>query len=175
MPLLKNNAFVADEFVTISDEAALPSAGHGIISLKRLQAEWAQISVSNLLIGLRLGNTDKVEDLAPFTRKIAMIALPFPAFGDGRSYSLARQLRLNGYSGELRAEGNVLPDQLQLMRQVGFDAFVVTERFPLSVWQAVPQQMSLSYQRGLYRDREVEVWSARHHGFNAWEDKPHAR
>ena len=173
MPLLKNNQFVEDDFVALADDAALPADGSIIISLSRLTADWMQVSARKLRCGLRLGNTDKVEIVARMMGKLALIILPFPAFGDGRSYSLARQLRLDGYKGELRAEGNVLPDQLQLMRQVGFDSFAVSDRFPLGVWQAAPQQMSLSYQRGLVCDREVEVWSQRHRGINEWEVPAH--
>ena len=122
-----------------------------------------------------LQNSDKGEQLQPYVGHLSLIVLAFPAFTDGRSYSIARALRLNGYRGELRAEGNVLPDQLQFMKQVGFDSFVVTDRFPLQDWQVASHQMSLAYQRGLFRAaQETEVWSDRHQGFAAWEEQPHA-
>jgi len=171
MPLLKNNAFVDDSFVDLGDDTGFPESGSVIASAKRLE----EALVFKGKIGLRLANTDKLEPLLPHLGKIALITLPFPAFADGRSYSLARQLRLAGYRGELRAEGNVLPDQLQLMLQVGFDSFAVTNRYPLETWQAAARQMSLAYQRGLYRAaQETEVWSERHQGFAAWEEQPHA-
>lgn len=51
------------------------------------------------------------------------IALDFPSFADGRSYSKAQLLReAYGYQGEVRAVGDVLPDQVELMLRVGFDA-----------------------------------------------------
>ena len=51
------------------------------------------------------------------------IALEFPSFADGRSYSKAQLLRdAHGYEGEIRAVGDVLPDQVDLMLRVGFDA-----------------------------------------------------
>jgi len=170
MPLLKNNEFVADHFIEVADDMGLPSAGNVLISSSRI----TEAAALNLGIGIRLNNTDKVEALVANFPQITLIVLPFPAFSDGRSYSIGRQLRLEGYRGELRAEGNILPDQLQLMLQVGFDSFLVTERFPLAAWQAASQQMSLAYQRGLYRNQETEVWSSRHQGFNAWEEQPHA-
>jgi phosphoadenosine phosphosulfate reductase len=56
-----------------------------------------------------------------------LIALDFPKFSDGRAFSTARLLREKfGYAGELRAVGNVLSDQIPLMRRVGFDSFEVT-------------------------------------------------
>jgi uncharacterized protein (DUF934 family) len=175
MPLLKNNAYVADDFVNLADDVALPEGGKVIVTFARLAKDWDQLAKFTGILGMRLLNTDKVESLAPYISQIALIILTFPAFGDGRSYSLARGLRLDGYRGELRAEGNILPDQMQYMRQVGFDTFVVGDRFPLQTWQAAGQQMSLAYQRGLFRQaQETEVWSTRQQGFAPWEEQPHA-
>ena len=175
MPLLKNNAFVADQFVTLADDEPLPDGGKVIVSFARLAQEWDTLAKFTGVLGVRLLNTDKVESLAPYISQIALLVLNFPAFGDGRSYSLARGLRLDGYRGELRAEGNILPDQLQYMRQVGFDSFAVSDRFPLQTWQAAGHQMSLAYQRGLFRQaQETEVWSTRQQGFAPWEEQPHA-
>lgn len=175
MPLLKNNAIIQDDWVTLGDDAELPSGGKLIVSLPRLAKDWDHLAEFTGELGVRLANTDKVEELAPYISQLALVVLGFPAFGDGRSYSLARGLRLDGYRGELRAEGNILPDQYQYMRQVGFDSFAVGDRFPLQSWQAASHQMSLAYQRGLYRPAgESEVWSERHKGFAPWEEQPHA-
>jgi phosphoadenosine phosphosulfate reductase len=55
------------------------------------------------------------------------VAIAFPAFGDGRGYSSARLVvERYKYQGELRAVGDVLMDQLTLMRRCGINAFVVT-------------------------------------------------
>ena len=57
---------------------------------------------------------------------LSLIAIDFPAFTDGRGYSIARLLReRHGYQGELRAVGDVLQDQLSYMAQVGIDAYAV--------------------------------------------------
>ena len=175
MPLLKNNAFIADEWTTLLDDAELPDGGKIIVSFARLAKDWDTLVEFPGVLGLALANTDRVEALAPYLSQLAIIVLAFPAFTDGRAYSLAKGLRLDGYRGELRAEGNLLPDQLQYMRQVGFDSFVVNDRFPLQSWQAAAHHMSLAYQRGLLRQAgEKEVWSQRHQGFAAWEEQPHA-
>ena len=55
----------------------------------------------------------------------ALIAVNFPRFVDGRGYSIALLRERYGYSGELRAIGDVLPDQLQFMKRCGFDAFAL--------------------------------------------------
>jgi uncharacterized protein (DUF934 family) len=175
MPLLKNDSLVADEWLQLEDDVTLADQPRVTISLARLQKDWDSLARFPGLLGVRLPNTAKITDLTPYVAHLALIVLPFPAFNDGRAYSLARQLRLDGYQSELRATGNILPDQVQFMRQVGIDSFEVTDRFPLEVWQRAEKQMSLAYQRGLYRPvGEREVWSERHQGFAAWEEQPHA-
>jgi uncharacterized protein (DUF934 family) len=71
------------------------------------------------------------DDLSVLTEKIknaARIDVNFPKFGDGRGFSIARLLRERyGYTGELRAVGQVGRDHLYYMEQCGFDAFVLRE------------------------------------------------
>ncbi|NMD07355.1 MAG: DUF934 domain-containing protein [Phyllobacteriaceae bacterium] len=175
MPLLKNNAFVTDDWVHLDDDAPVEDQARITVSFARLQRDWDSLANFTGLLGARLPNTVREHDLTPYVPQLALIVLSFPAFSDGRAYSLARQLRLDGFQQELRASGNILPDQLQFMRQIGIDSFEVTERFPLEAWQKASRQMSLAYQRGLYRKAgEREVWSERHQGFAPWEEQPHA-
>lgn len=76
--------------------------------------------------GVWLGPDDEVEQVLPWLATLALIALDFPSFRDGRAYSQAYLLRTRmGWRGELRAIGDVLRDQLSHMRQCGFDAFAV--------------------------------------------------
>ncbi|MEN0108472.1 MAG: DUF934 domain-containing protein [Pseudomonas sp.] len=75
---------------------------------------------------LLLGPDDEVENLQPLLADVALIAIDFPSFRDGRGYSQAYLLRRRlGWTGELRAVGDVLRDQLSHMRQCGFDSFAV--------------------------------------------------
>lgn len=53
--------------------------------------------------------------------QIAMIVVEFPAFSDGRGFTIARRLRARGYGGRLRARGHLLADQYAMARRVGFD------------------------------------------------------
>ena len=71
-------------------------------------------------------NNRKVSELAPHLDRLALVALAFPKFQDGRAYSQARQLREQyGFRGELRATGDVLRDQRLFLLRAGFDAFEV--------------------------------------------------
>ncbi len=72
---------------------------------------------------VRIEPGDDARALLPHLDRIALVEVNFPVFGDGRGYSSARLLREAGYTGELRAVGDVAVDQLFNMRRCGFDAF----------------------------------------------------
>lgn len=77
-------------------------------------------------IGVWLASDEAAETLADAVDSLGLIAIHFPVFSDGRGYSNARILRERfGWRGELRAIGDVLRDQLFLMRRCGFDSFEI--------------------------------------------------
>jgi uncharacterized protein (DUF934 family) len=78
-------------------------------------------------LGVLIQPADNVKALAPHLDKIALVAVNFPAFNDGRAFSHSSLLRERlGYLGELRAVGDVLIDQIPLMLRVGVTSFAVT-------------------------------------------------
>jgi len=175
MPLLKNNALIEDTWIHLGTDDQVPAAGDIVVPFARLLSDWETLSKRDGRLGVTLGNVDRAEALALFLPRLSLVSLPFPAFNDGRAYSIARQIRLMGYRGELRATGNVLPDQMQFMLQVGFDTFDIGERFTLATWQQASRQMSLAYQRGLFRrNQESEIWTERHTDAEPWLEQPHA-
>lgn len=57
-----------------------------------------------------------------------VIGINFPAFADGRGYSLARLVsERENYTGEIRAIGDVLIDQLYFMKRCGFTTYLLKE------------------------------------------------
>ena len=77
-------------------------------------------------LGVLLLPADPVDAIVPFLPELGLVALAFPAFNDGRSYSKAELLRSrHGYEGPLRAVGDVLIDQIPLMLRTGFTEFEV--------------------------------------------------
>jgi uncharacterized protein (DUF934 family) len=169
MPLLKVDRFVDDTFIAVGAADALPAQGNVLVPLARLAEQWDQVAKHPGLVGAIVPNTERAEALQPYLARLSLIVLPFPAFTDGRAFSLARRIRDLGYEGELRAAGNVLPDQLQFMLQVGFDAFEVPDRFPENVWAQAVQAMRGTYQDGAGR---LPIWKARHP--DLWPEQPHA-
>ena len=66
-----------------------------------------------------------------------MIRVDFPSFADGRGFTIARQLRLAGYSGRLRAKGHVISDQYAMARRSGFDEVEISDA--LAARQPAPE------------------------------------
>ena len=121
--VIKNRRIVEDPWRHLADDADLPS-GPVIVSLARWQRERTALLTRGEPVGVRLPNTANVADLAADLPALALVALEFPKFADGRAHSQARLLRERyGYRGELRAVGDVLRDQLFFMARNGFDAF----------------------------------------------------
>ncbi|KZY06043.1 MULTISPECIES: DUF934 domain-containing protein [unclassified Sulfitobacter] len=88
--------------------------------------------------------------LAPALR---MIRVDFPSFADGRGFTIARALRLRGYTGRLRARGHVIADQYAMARRAGFDEVEIDEelaaRQPEDQWLARADWQAHDYQSRL--------------------------
>ena len=122
----QNGSFRKDTWSAATDGAPLPSTPV-IVSKKRWLTEHLALAGRNAALGLRLEPGESLEDIAGDLVQFSVIALNFPKFNDGRAFSTATLLREKyGFVGELRAVGNVLSDQIPLMRRVGFDTFEVT-------------------------------------------------
>jgi uncharacterized protein (DUF934 family) len=123
MPLIKNGAAAEDSYVTVADDMPLPANGT-IVSLTRFRAEQGTLLARNAPLGVRLKSAESPEALGDDVHRLSVIVLEFPLFRDGRAFSWARILRTRmGYTGEIRAVGHFLYDQLAFLTRVGFDAF----------------------------------------------------
>ncbi len=127
MPLVKNGKITGDEFVHVADDAEIPGDGAILISAARFLGDrGGAVAAAAGKTGVIWPNNRDLDDLVPYLDRLAVVALVFPTFRDGRAYSQARLLReRHGYRGELRATGQVLRDQFVFMLRAGFDAFEV--------------------------------------------------
>ena len=92
-------------------------------------------------------NNRDLDDLVPYLDRLAVVALVFPSFRDGRAYSQARLLReRHGFRGELRATGQVLRDQFVFMLRAGFDAFEVKKDSDAEAFANTAKRYSVFYQ-----------------------------
>jgi uncharacterized protein (DUF934 family) len=126
MPLIKNGVVIADPYLTVTNDAPLPEGAPVIVPAARLLATAAALLTRQAPVGVIWPNNSNVADLSPFLDRLAVVALVFPTFKDGRAYSQARLLRERyGYRGELRATGQILRDQFVFLVRAGFDALDV--------------------------------------------------
>jgi len=129
--LWKDGAFRTDTWHDWPDgpERGAPEPGiDAAVPMARFVADPSVFLAHKGRLGVRVAPGQDVAALAGHLGHIALIGLEFPDFTDGRNYSAARLLRERfGYGGEIRALGDVLSDQIGLMRRCGVDAFEVTD------------------------------------------------
>jgi uncharacterized protein (DUF934 family) len=109
---------------------------------------------------VRLEPDDDARALIPHLDRLALIEIAFPKFRDGRGYSSARILREAGYTGELRAQGDVLVDQIAFMKRCGFDSFAPESSLNQGDVEAALARFENVYQGAA--DGAVPVWKLRH-------------
>jgi uncharacterized protein (DUF934 family) len=123
--LWKETGFVEnDPYVIETDEV---KAGEGQVAVRPLADFLAHAEASNDVgLAVLIKPADDVRKLQPYLDRIALVAVEFPAFNDGRGFSHASLLRdrLN-YEGEIRAVGDVLIDLIPLMLRCGITSFAV--------------------------------------------------
>src|SRR5947208_2090931 len=147
MPLVKAGQIIEDRFVRVLDDAPVPEGIAVILPATRLLADAGQLLLRQAPTGVIWPNERKVAELAPYLDWLALVALVFPNFRDGRAYSQARLIReRHQFRGELRATGQVLRDQLLFLQRAGFDAFEVTKEKDAAVFAEIAQRYSVFYQ-----------------------------
>ncbi|TGX52402.1 DUF934 domain-containing protein [Sphingomonas gei] len=109
---------------------------------------------------VRIESGDDARVLLPHLERLALVEVSFPKYRDGRGYSTGRILREAGYTGELRAQGDVLVDQIPLMRRCGFDSFAPEAPVDAAVLEASLARYADVYQPAA--DAHVPVWKLRH-------------
>jgi uncharacterized protein (DUF934 family) len=147
MPLIKDGKLVEDHFVRVLDDGPVADAAPVLIPAERFLADAAEYAAIGVPVGVLWPNNKRVSELAPHLDRLALIALHFPAFKDGRAYSQARILRERyRYRGELRATGDILQDQFLFLLRAGFNAFEVKKAADAEAFAAAASRYSVFYQ-----------------------------
>ncbi len=130
MRVIKDNAVIEDDWQLIreiADDAPLPE-GHVILPFDYWKAHAEELIEKNSQQAIWIDGDTETDVIVEDLPRLDLIALDFPAFKDGRSYSHARLLKQRyNFTGELRAIGDVLRDQLFYMLRCGFDSFQIRE------------------------------------------------
>jgi uncharacterized protein (DUF934 family) len=164
--LIKDHAIIDDTYTLVSpgeDGSLILPKGNVLVTLATWQAHRDVLLAHPSLKGVQLAASEFAETIVSDLPHLDLIAVEFPAFVDGRGYSTAYTLRTRyGYTGELRAVGDVIKDTLFYQQRSGFNAFAVrTDKNIDDALQALttfsnPYQASASNPLPLYRQRHAE-------------------
>ena len=109
---------------------------------------------------VRIEAGDDVRRLGPVLDRVRLVEVDFPRFRDGRGFSTARILREMGYTGEIKATGDVLVDLIYFMRRCGFDSFAPDAPMDPADVEAALNRYPHVYQHAA--DAAVPIWQLRH-------------
>jgi uncharacterized protein (DUF934 family) len=147
MPLVKHGRIAADSYVRVADDAPVAGEGAVIVPAARFLADADRLARRTAPTGVLWPNDRRISELVPWLDRLALIALVFPSFRDGRAYSQARQLReRHSFRGELRATGDVLRDQFLFLIRAGFDTLEVKKEADAAAFAEAVGRYSAFYQ-----------------------------
>ncbi|HEY5717947.1 MAG TPA: DUF934 domain-containing protein [Motiliproteus sp.] len=159
MPLIIDRQPVAaDNWIRVGSSEGLDQPGDLLLEWSVWLEQGAALKGRAGQLGVVIDGSVELDDLAPHLADLALVAVAFPSFTDGRGFSQARLLRQRyGYKGQLRAVGDVTWDRLRFMARCGFDAFeIAADRYSDDMLRAF-DEISVRYQgaeddpRPLYR------------------------
>jgi phosphoadenosine phosphosulfate reductase len=169
MVLWKDGAFAEDPWRILEDGAPLPEGAAVIVSLARWRAEQAALRQRPGRLGLLIPPGENWSDMLPDLHRFEVIAVTIPKYADGRAFSIARLLRQrDGFTGEIRAVGDYIVDQIPLMRRVGIDAFFLTDPIVIRALEKGDWPEVKNYLQPVDDQREVPA------GTRPWARRPGA-
>lgn len=149
MPLLDRNGLKQDVYVRVG-RGALSEPTHALV-------DWADLPVvlaergRHQRIGVEVPNSIGAAALRLLLDEVALMVIAFPSFSDGRGFSLARQMRSDGFAGVLRAHGPLMADQFPQAIACGFDEIELPDdtltRQPVADWLKALVEITHGYQR----------------------------
>lgn len=157
MLLLDKTGAKADVW-TRSEGAAIDNISHALVAWEALPEALAQ-KTRDQRIGVIVPNNVSIAELKLVLRQLSLVAVSFPAFSDGRGFSLAKLIRNHGFTGALRASGPLIADQFAYALSCGFDEIELPDssagRQPVEQWLKAVSQISHGYQRGYGDSRNI--------------------
>jgi uncharacterized protein (DUF934 family) len=169
--VLRRGSVVEDEWLLLEDglaeqcisDSGRPAAGKVIVPLARWRSEREALLSGCTAVGVLLPNTEDVEAVYPHLGNRPLIALQFPGFTDGRALSQAVVLRTRlGFTGELRAVGDIIRDLVFWLGRCGFDTIVPRQDQDLEACRLALDELPVSYQAAA--DGRTPVWIRRRAG-----------
>ncbi len=151
--LLKDGQTIANIWTAEGGDGEPLPDGPVIVSLDRWIKDRESLVARNSPVGVRLKSAERAEAIAADLDRLALVALEFPKFRDGRAFSTARELRERyGFTGEIRAVGHIIPDQYQFLMRTGFTTVEIPDSANPAHWRHALEEISVAYQGGLSDD-----------------------
>ncbi len=146
MQIIKNRTIVEDNWQLLGMDEPLVN-GNIIVPFKRWQTAREQLLTHNGSVGIKISAGQALSEVVESLAQFDVIALEFEKFSDGRGYSYARLLReRHHYTGEIRAVGDVLHDQLGYMARCGINSFMLCDGQDLQEALHAFDDFSIHYQ-----------------------------
>ncbi|HEV7260177.1 MAG TPA: DUF934 domain-containing protein [Bosea sp. (in: a-proteobacteria)] len=143
---------------TRTEGAAIGNVPKALVAFEVLPEALTQVTPGQE-VGVLIPNALSVSELEPYLSRLSLVAIAFPAFADGRGFSLAKAIRRAGFDGTLRASGPLIPDQFDYALACGFDQIELPEasadRQSVQQWQQAIGRLSQTYQRGYRREGNI--------------------
>jgi len=152
--LIKDGQFVQNNWITLKTADACESAdlstGYWVLPLQQFIQQLSTEASQSGNYGLWVSGETSASELAPVLHRTPLVCIDFPVFTDGRGFSLARSLREHhDYSGEIRATGAFIQDQLHYLKRCGFSSFEVDDNADLASINQSLSDFSVSYQAAI--------------------------
>src|SRR5215472_18461946 len=158
--VLRRGSFLANDWTLLADG---PGGVSTIVPLDRWRKEREALLSAGAAVGVLLPNTVDVDAVYPELAERPLIALEFPTFADGRALSQAVVLRSRlGFTGELRAVGDIIRDLICWLGRCGFDTIVPRQDQDLEACRLALSELGVSYQAAA--DGRIPAWIERRAG-----------
>jgi uncharacterized protein (DUF934 family) len=161
MAVVDRNGPIADGWVRLADDAPVPKGASVIVSFARLKNEHNSLFSEAGAVGVEVLGDVNLDELAPFLPRLGVVVTRMVTMRDGRVFSVGRLLRQQyGFTADLRAVGDLIPDQMLFLLRCGFTSFEVADNFPIESLKRSVAAYSAWYQRAA--DRATPVTELRH-------------
>lgn len=145
--VLKDNRLIDDSWTLLTEDSKSLPSGDILLSYSQWQTFSDQLDSHDGSVGVIIEGNADIEDIIEPLLKLPLIAINFPKFADGRAFSSARLIRERyEYTGEIRAVGGFIRDQLYYLSRCGFNAFKFDDSVDLTESAKSLQDFSEAYQ-----------------------------
>lgn len=161
MAVVDKSGLLADAWVRVGEEAQPAKGQSVIVPLARLKNEHNSLFSAAGAVGVEVSGDVNLDELVPFLPRLGLIVIRMTTMRDGRLFSLGRLLRERyGYKADMRAAGDLIPDQVLFMLRCGFTSFEVGDKFAVESLKRSVAAYTAWYQRAT--DRATTVAEMRH-------------